>query len=76
LVDGNHYFPVSSLKREYISFSNHRSTCASKGEEHYYSLLVDGEFNPDAVWYYPNPKPEAEMLRDRVAFVRSVKIEA
>ena len=55
VVEGNHYFPESSLKREYTTFSNHRSSCPWKGQAHYYSLLVNGESNPDAVWFYPEP---------------------
>jgi uncharacterized protein (DUF427 family) len=75
VVEGNHYFPESSLKREYVSFSNHKTTCAWKGQASYYSLLVNGEMNIDAVWYYPDPKPEAEMVRGRVAFWKGVKVE-
>ncbi|MBP6406394.1 MAG: DUF427 domain-containing protein [Proteobacteria bacterium] len=74
VVEGNHYFPESSLKREYITFSNHKTTCAWKGQASYYSLIVDGELNPDAVWYYADPKPEAEMVRGRVAFWKGVKV--
>ena len=75
VVEGNHYFPASSLKREYTTFSNHHTTCPWKGEASYYSLLVNGEMNTDAVWYYPDPKPEAEMVKDRVAFWKGVKVE-
>lgn len=75
VVEGNHYFPESALDRRYVTFSNHRSTCAWKGEASYYSLLVNGEMNPDAVWYYPEPKAEAEMVRGRVAFWKGVKVE-
>lgn len=75
LVEGNHYFPESALKREFVTFSNHRTTCAWKGQASYYSLLVGGELNPDAAWYYADPKPEAEMVRDRVAFWKGVKVE-
>ena len=50
-------------------------TCPWKGTASYYSLLVDGELNPDAVWTYPDPKPEAEMVRGRVAFWKGVKVE-
>jgi len=75
LVEGNHYFPESSLRREFITFSNHKTTCAWKGQASYYSLLVDGELNPDAAWYYADPKPEAEMVRGRVAFWKGVKVE-
>jgi uncharacterized protein (DUF427 family) len=76
VVEGNHYFPASTLKREYVTFSNHHTTCPWKGEASYYSLLVNGEMNADAVWYYPDPKPEAEMIRDRIAFWKGVKVEA
>ncbi len=75
LVEGNHYFPSSALKREFTTFSNHKTSCPWKGQASYYSLMVNGQLNPDAVWYYPDPKPEAEMVRDRVAFWKGVKIE-
>jgi uncharacterized protein (DUF427 family) len=76
VVEGNHYFPPDSLNREFVTFSNHRTSCAWKGQASYYSLLVDGEMNTDAAWYYPDPKPEADMVKDRVAFWKGVKIEA
>lgn len=75
VVEGNHYFPAASLDRQYVTFSNHRTSCPWKGEAHYYSLLVNGELNPDAAWYYPDPKPDADMVKDRVAFWKGVKIE-
>ena len=75
LVEGNRYFPASSLKREYITFSNHKSSCPWKGQASYYSLMVNGDLNTDAVWFYPDPKTEAEMVRDRVAFWKGVTIE-
>jgi uncharacterized protein (DUF427 family) len=75
VVEGNHYFPESSLKRQYIAFSNHRSTCAWKGQAHYYSLLVNGEMNPDAVWFYPEPSEKAHEIKGRFAFWKGVKVE-
>ena len=75
VVEGNQYFPASSLNRDYVTFSNHKSTCPWKGQASYYSLLVNGEMNTDAAWYYANPKPQAEDVRDRVAFWKGVKIE-
>ena len=75
LVEGNHYFPASTLNRDVITFSNHKSTCHWKGEASYYSLIVNGELNPNAVWYYPNPKDGAEAVKDRVAFWNGVKVE-
>lgn len=75
LVEGNQYFPMSSLNRDYVTFSNHKTTCPWKGQASYYSLLVDGELNTDAAWYYADPKPAAAEIKDRVAFWKGVKIE-
>ncbi len=74
LVEGNHYFPESALKKEYVTFSNHKTSCSWKGQASYYSLLVHGEMITDAVWFYPDPKPEADMVRGRVAFGNAVKV--
>jgi uncharacterized protein (DUF427 family) len=76
VVEGNQYFPESSLNRDYVTFSNHKTSCPWKGQASYYSLIVDGELNPDAAWYYADPKPEAEEIKGRVAFWKGVKIEA
>ncbi len=75
LVEGNHYFPEASLKREFTTFSNHKTMCAWKGQASYLSLLVNGEMNTDAVWFYADPKPEAEKVRGRVAFWKGVTVE-
>jgi uncharacterized protein (DUF427 family) len=74
VVEGNHYFPEASLKREYTTFSNHRSMCAWKGEAHYYSVMVNGDLNPNAVWYYPEPSEAAREIKGRVAFWKGVKV--
>lgn len=74
VVEGNHYFPQASLKREYVTFSNHKTHCAWKGEAHYMSLIVNGELNPDAVWTYPNPTPAAAEIQGRVAFWKGVQV--
>ena len=74
LVEGNAYFPESSLRREYVTFSNHKTTCAWKGQASYYSLLVDGEMNPDAVWFYPEPSEAAAEIQGRVAFWKGVQV--
>ena len=75
VVEGNHYFPESSLKREYVTFSNHKTTCAWKGQASYYSLRVNGELNKDAAWYYPETSTAAANIQGRVAFWKGVKIE-
>jgi uncharacterized protein (DUF427 family) len=74
VVEGNHYFPEASLDRAYVTFSNHRSSCPWKGQAHYYSLMVDGELNPDAAWYYPEPSDAAREIRGRVAFWKGVQV--
>ena len=50
VVEGNQYFPESSLNRDYVTFSNHKTSCAWKGQASYYSLIVNGELNTDAAW--------------------------
>ena len=74
VVEGNHYFPEASLNREFVTFSNHKTTCPWKGQASYYSLIVNGEMNPDAVWYYADPKPEAAHIKGRVAFWKGVVV--
>ncbi len=75
VIEGNHYFPAAALDPRFVVSSNHRSSCAWKGEASYCSLLVDGDLNADAVWYYPSPKAGAEMVKDRVAFWKGVQVQ-
>lgn len=76
VVEGNHYFPASALRREFFRDSATHTTCGWKGVASYYSLVVDGSSNPDAAWYYPEPKAAAAEIKDHVAFWRGVKVEA
>jgi uncharacterized protein (DUF427 family) len=75
LVEGNHYFPPESLKDEFFTFSNHKSTCPWKGLASYKSLCINGELLSDAAWFYPDPKPEAEQIKGYFAFWKEVKIK-
>lgn len=74
LVEGNHYFPESAVKREYLVSSNHRTSCPWKGQAHYWSLLVNGDLNPEAAWYYPEPSEAAAQIKGRIAFWKGVKV--
>lgn len=74
-VEGNAYFPADSVRREYLQPSETHTYCPWKGEASYYTLQVDGESNPDSVWYYPEPKQAAAEIKDRVAFWKGVKVE-
>lgn len=55
-IEGNWYFPPSSLKREYFVDSDHHTVCHWKGEASYYDVVVDGKTNEFGAWYYPRPK--------------------
>lgn len=74
VVENNHYFPLESVDASVLRPSQRHSTCPWKGEASYYSVVVDGETNPDAAWFYPEPKEEAEEIRGRVAFWRGITV--
>ncbi|GHJ09984.1 hypothetical protein TPA0907_43510 [Micromonospora humidisoli] len=74
LVEGNHYFPRSTLRDDLITESATQTVCPWKGDASYYSLTDGERTSADAVWYYPDPKPEAEHIRDRVAFWKDVRV--
>jgi uncharacterized protein (DUF427 family) len=74
VVEGNHYFPAESLKREYTLPSNTHTMCSWKGQASYLTLFVDGNANPDAVWFYAEPKDAAAEIRGRMAFWKGVKV--
>ena len=75
VVEGNHYFPAAAVKQEYLRPSGTHTTCGWKGEASYYTLAVGGQENPDAAWYYPEPKPAAHQIKGYVAFWKGVKVE-
>ena len=75
IVEGNHYFPAKSVRAEYLRSSETHSVCPWKGTASYYNIEVNGENNPDAAWFYPDPKPAAAQIRDHVAFWKGVRIE-
>ena len=73
-VEGNAYFPLSSIHRDYFKDSSTHTTCTWKGRASYFVIDVDGNVNRDAAWTYPTPLPGAEAVTDRVAFWRGVKV--
>ena len=73
-VEGTVYFPESSLKREYFRSSTTNSTDPVKGQARYMSIVIDGQDNQDAAWYYPDPKPAARKIKGYVAFWRGVDV--
>lgn len=76
VIEGNHYFPPDSVKRGHLRDSSDSSICPWKGTASYYDLIVDGETNAGAAWYYPSPKQAASEIKDYVAFWRGVSVES
>ena len=76
IVEGNHYFPPASVRREFFTASDSHTHCPWKGDASYYSVAVAGEENPDAAWFYPEPYDAATEIRDYVAFWHGVTVEA
>lgn len=78
-IEGNWYFPPSSVKRDNFSESTTHTTCHWKGEASYYNVVVGDQENPDAAWYYPAPKEGSTEIvkkdyKDYVAFWNGVQV--
>ncbi len=76
VVEGNHYFPASAIKNEFFEPSSTHTTCGWKGEASYYTLNVNGKKNPDAAWFYPEPKTAAANIAGYVAFWKGVEVSS
>jgi len=76
VVEGNHYFPMDDVQKQFVIASAHKTTCPWKGTAEYYTLAVDGEENRDAAWSYADPKPAANNIAGKFAFWKGVNIEA
>ena len=74
VIEGNHYFPPESVNREYLRESDHHTRCPWKGLASYYDVVVEGEVNENAAWYYPEPSEAAQEIKDHVAFWRGVQV--
>lgn len=75
-VEGNQYFPAGSIHRQFFEPSDYTTECGWKGTAHYYNVVVDGKSNPNAAWYYPEPKPAAAEIKDHVAFWKGVQVQS
>jgi len=74
VVEGNHYFPLAAVDPSVLVPSSTHTICPWKGTASYYTLRVGGRENPDAAWYYPEPKDAAHEIRGRVAFWKGVEV--
>jgi uncharacterized protein (DUF427 family) len=75
VVEGNHYFPPSSINKEFYKETETHTMCPWKGTASYYSLHVNGEENKDAAWYYPEVSELAKNIKGYVAFWKGIKVE-
>ena len=75
VVEGNHYFPIEAIDQRYFRASDHHTICSWKGTASYYDVVVDGNVNANAAWYYPEPFDAAKEIQGRVAFWHGVKVE-
>ena len=73
-VEGNHYFPPSSVDRDLLRPSDRTSVCPWKGTASYFDLVVDGEVNAAAAWTYADPKAAASEIADHLAFWNGVEV--
>ena len=74
VVEGNHYFPYDSVKKEYLQESDFSTICGWKGMANYYTVTVDGKANKDSAWYYAEPNDAAKKIKGRIAFWNGIEI--
>ena len=75
VVEGNHYFPPSSIRKEFFKETSTHTVCPWKGTASYYTVAVNGAENKDAAWYYPETSELAKNIKGYVAFWNGVKVE-
>jgi uncharacterized protein (DUF427 family) len=74
LVEGNVYFPPDAVNMAHFKASDTRTVCPWKGTCSYYDVVVDGQVNKDAAWYYPQTKDAAKHIEGYVAFWKGVSV--
>lgn len=74
VVEGNQYFPKNDVNFEHLQTSDYTTICPWKGEASYYHVVVDGEVNENAAWYYPDTTDAAKNIEGRIAFWRGVEV--
>ena len=74
VIEGNHYFPEDSLKKEYFHPSDLTTMCGWKGKANYFSVSVDGKTNKDCAWFYAEPNDAAKKIKGRIAFWNGVEV--
>ena len=78
-IEGNWYFPPSSVRDGYLETSPTPYTCPWKGVCQYFTVTVDGDRMPDRAWSYPHPyaggiERVGKDFSDYVAFWKEVTV--
>lgn len=74
VIENNHYFPATSINKEFFKPSSLHTICPWKGEASYYDIAVNGKVNENAAWYYPKTKELAKGIEGYVAFWKGVEV--
>jgi uncharacterized protein (DUF427 family) len=74
VIEGNHYFPPESIKKEFFQESNTHTQCSWKGTASYYTVKINGKDNRDSAWYYPEPSEAATRIKGYIAFWKGVEV--
>lgn len=78
-IEGNWYFPPSSVNAELLEKSPTPYTCPWKGECQYFTVSAGDQRLQDRAWSYPQPYPTAfdrvgKDFSDYVAFWKEVEV--
>jgi len=76
MVEGNHYFPPETINKAFFKANTSHTVCPWKGAASYYDVVVAGQVNQGAAWFYPDPKPAAKQIKNHIAFWRGVQVES
>lgn len=74
VIEGNNYFPPESINKNFFKASETHSVCHWKGTASYFDVVVNGEVNKDAAWYYPEVSELAKSIKGYVAFWNGVEV--
>lgn len=62
-----YYIPVHDVDMKYFIKSDKRTFCEWKGAASYYFIKVHDKTAIDAAWYYPQPTPAFESIKNYIA---------